>query len=46
MDAYENAIQAHNGKGCLIVDTNNHSHIEGGEILKYRNNNLDEAFIL
>jgi hypothetical protein len=45
MDAYEQAIKQHDNKGCMIVDTNSRS-MKGGELLKYRNNDLDSCFLL
>lgn len=46
MSCYEEAVNQHDGKGCLIIDTNHHSKAEGDGLLKYRNNDLDDVFIL
>lgn len=45
MDIYNEVIKSNNGKGCLIVDTNN-NHFEGGDLLKYRANELDNSLDL
>ena len=45
MDAYEECIKKKDNKGCLIVDTNS-SSMKGGELLKYRDNDLDSAVII
>ena len=45
MDAYETSVKANGGKGSLILDLNNHQ-MEGGNLLKYRDNDLDSVFVL
>ena len=45
MEAYEQSIKQNDGKGSLIVDLNNHK-IEGGNLLRYRDNDLDSAFVV
>lgn len=43
-DCYEKSIEKNDGKGCLIVDTT-HSSLEGGHLLRYRDNDLDQAWM-
>ena len=45
MEVYESGIKENGGKGCLIISSDV-NQMKGGELLKYRVNNLDDAVIL